>query len=278
MVIALKYTIPARLKRKLPSLLSVALIAACGLVVAQVLHNSPPAMQAASTDWGLSFQTEGAPPVGNASAEQLRAYNAFYVGDTSKPVIYLTFDAGYESGDTPAILDALKEHHAPACFFVVSNYIESAPELIQRMAAEGHIVGNHTATHPDMSKISDQSAFEKELRGVETQYKTLTGEDLPKFYRPPQGKYSVENLQQAKKLGYTTVFWSLAYVDWYADNQPTHQQTFDNLLPRIHNGAILLLHSTSRTNAEILDELLTRYEEMGYTFGSLRDLSDENAA
>ena len=124
-----------------------------------------------------------------------------------------------------------------------------------------------------MSKISDKASFEKELRGVEEQYKTLTGRELPKFYRPPQGKYSEENLRQAKELGYTTVFWSLAYVDWYADNQPTHQQAFDKLLPRIHNGAILLLHSTSRTNAEILDELLTKYEELGYSFGSLTDLA-----
>lgn len=272
-VILLKYIVSARLSRKLAGLLGAVVLVACGAVAVQVLRTETPAQTVAATDWGLSFQTEGVPPIGNASADALRAYNAYYVGDTTKPVIYLTFDAGYESGDTPAILDALKKHNAPACFFVVSNYIETAPELIQRMTDEGHIVGNHTSTHPDMSKISDQAAFEKELRGVEEQYKTLTGQDLPKFYRPPQGKYSEENLRQAKELGYTTVFWSLAYVDWYADNQPTHQQAFDKLLPRIHNGAILLLHSTSRTNAEILDELLTKYEEMGYSFGSLNDLT-----
>ncbi|MGM9612041.1 MAG: polysaccharide deacetylase family protein [Butyricicoccus sp.] len=274
----MKFLVSARLSRRLTVLLSAAVLAVCGAVIVQVLRSEAPAQTVAATDWGLSFQTEGAPPVGNASADALRAYNAYYVGDTTKPVIYLTFDAGYESGDTPAILDALKKHNAPACFFVVSNYIETAPDLIQRMANEGHLVGNHTSTHPDMSKISDKAAFEKELRGVEEQYKTVTGQELPKFYRPPQGKYSEENLRQAKELGYTTVFWSLAYVDWYADNQPTHQQAFDKLLPRIHNGAILLLHSTSRTNAEILDELLTRYEEMGYSFGSLTDLTAESPA
>lgn len=276
--IPLKFLVSARLSRRLTVLLSAAVLAVCGAVIVQVLRSEAPAQTVAATDWGLSFQTEGAPPVGNASADALRAYNAYYVGDTTKPVIYLTFDAGYESGDTPAILDALKKHNAPACFFVVSNYIETAPDLIQRMADEGHLVGNHTSTHPDMSKISDKAAFEKELRGVEEQYKTVTGQELPKFYRPPQGKYSEENLRQAKELGYTTVFWSLAYVDWYADNQPTHQQAFDKLLPRIHNGAILLLHSTSRTNAEILDELLTKYEEMGYSFGSLTDLAAEPPA
>lgn len=268
----MKYILPARLNRKLAGLLGAAVVVASGLVVAQVLGNPVPAVTAASTNWGLSFQSPGAPPIGNASTDALRKYDAFYVGDTSKPVVYLTFDAGYESGDTPAILDALKKHNAPACFFLVSNYMETAPDLVRRMVDEGHIVGNHTASHPDMSKISDKAAFEKELNGVAEQYKSLIGQDMPKVYRPPQGKYSEENLRQAKELGYTTVFWSLAYVDWYADNQPTHQQAFDKLLPRIHNGAILLLHSTSRTNAEILDPLLTKYEEMGYAFGSISDL------
>lgn len=117
------------------------------------------AVPASVSDWGLSFQTEGQPPVGNVSAEELRQYNAFYVGDTSKKTIYLTFDAGYENGCTPAILDALKKHNAPACFFVVGNFIDTAPDLVKRMAAEGHIVGNHTLHHPDMSGIADKSAF-----------------------------------------------------------------------------------------------------------------------
>lgn len=255
-------------------LLGAALVLAlCGAVSVRVLHAPAPAVTAAATDWGLSFQTEGAAPVGNASAAELRQLDAYYVGDTTEPVIYLTFDAGYESGDTPAILDALKKHNAPACFFVVSNYIESAPDLVKRMVAEGHLVGNHTSTHPDMSRISDAAAFEQELRGVEEQFQALTGQELPRFYRPPQGKYSEENLRQAQQLGYTTVFWSLAYVDWYADNQPTAEQAFEKLIPRIHNGAIVLLHSTSRTNAQILDELLTRYEQLGYRFGSLTELA-----
>ena len=170
------------------------------------------------------------------------------------------------------ILDALKKHNAKACFFLVGNYIETAPDLVQRMVDEGHLVGNHTYTHPDMSKISDEGAFKQELTRLEQAYQSLIGQPLPKFYRPPQGKYSTENLEQAKKLGYTSVFWSLAYVDWYTDNQPTAEQAFSKLLPRIHPGAIVLLHSTSSTNAAILDELLTRWEGEGYTFGSLTEL------
>ena len=258
------------LKHKIPVIIGIFAL----FIFSGVMAHNKLAVTASVTDWGLSFQSQGSAPVGNATSDALAEYDAYYVGDTNDSVIYLTFDAGYESGDTAAILDALKKHNAPACFFVVSNYIETAPELIKRMVDEGHIVGNHTSTHPDMSKISDKTAFEKELKGVEEQFKTLTGKELPKFYRPPQGKFSEENLKQAQELGYKTIFWSLAYVDWYADNQPTSDEAFNKLIPRIHNGAIVLLHSTSSTNAQILDELLTKYEQMGYRFGSLYELVD----
>ena len=239
-----------------------------------VRTSAPIAIPASAADWGLSFQTEGQTPVGNASAEELAQYNACYVGDTSKKVIYLTFDCGYENGFTEPILDALKKHNAPAAFFVVGNMIESAPDIIRRMAEDGHIVGNHTFHHPDMSAISDPAAFRQELEELSALYEETTGNEMPMYYRPPQGKYSVENLKQACKLGYTTVFWSLAYVDWYVDDQPTAEEAYSKLLPRIHDGAIVLLHSTSRTNAEILDDLLTKWENMGYSFASLETLQN----
>lgn len=140
------------------------------------------------------------------------------------------------------------------------------------MVEEGHIVGNHTFHHPDMSQISTKEAFAQELKDVEDLYQEITGKTMNKFYRPPQGKYSTENLQMAKDLGYRTFFWSLAYVDWYEDKQPTKEEAFDKLLTRIHPGAIVLLHSTSSTNAQILDELLSKWEEMGYTFESLDEI------
>ena len=206
--------------------------------------------------WGLSFRTEGQPPVGNASKEALRRYDAVYLGDETQKKIYLTFDAGYENGCTEPILEALAKHNVKAAFFVVGNYIEQNPDLVRRMLREGHIVGNHTYHHYDMSKLSDEAAFNQELTSLETLYRETTGEDMPRYYRPPQGIYSECNLEMAQKLGYRTVFWSLAYVDWYQDNQPTDEQAFSKLLPRIHPGAIVLLHSTSATNAEILDDLL----------------------
>ena len=222
--------------------------------------------------WGLSFQTEGQPPVGPANSAVLARYDAAYLGNTGEQVLYLTFDAGYENGCTAQILDILKKNQVPAAFFLVGNYLEKNPDLVRRMVAEGHTVGNHTMHHPDMSKISDKAAFSKELLELEALFKEITGKNMPKYYRPPQGIYSEENLKMAKELGYKTVFWSLAYVDWQNDKQPSADYAMSKLLPRTHNGAVVLLHSTSTTNAQILDELLTKWKAMGYTFGTLEDL------
>ena len=231
-----------------------------------------PVSSTSSASWGLGFGKSGTQPTGNASASALREYDAYYIEETDEKKIYLTFDCGFENGNTPAILDALKKHHAPATFFVVGNYLETSPDLVKRMLAEGHTVGNHTYHHPNMSKISTKEDFAKELESLETLYTQVTGEPISKYYRPPQGIYSEQNLQMAKELGYHTFFWSLAYVDWKQDDQPTHEQAFDKLLSRIHPGAVVLLHNTSKTNGEILDELLTKWEEMGYTFHPLSEL------
>lgn len=233
-------------------------------------------VQNQADNWGLGFGAEGTQPTGNVTADELKKYNAWYVGDKSKNVIYLTFDCGYENGNTEPILDALKKHNAKATFFVVGHFLESAPDIVKRMEAEGHAVGNHTYHHPDMSSISDMTSFQKEMDDVASLYQTVTGKEMIKYYRPPQGKYSAKNLEMAKELGYHTFFWSLAYVDWNVDDQPTKEEAFDKLLTRIHPGAIVLLHSTSKTNGEILDELLTKWEEMGYTFAPLSELIEES--
>ena len=225
-----------------------------------------------TASWGLSFRQEGAPPVGNADRQQLRQYDAAYLGDPSKKVLYLTFDAGYENGSTEKILDTLKEQQVPAAFFLVGNYIEKNADLVRRMEAEGHIVGNHTMHHKDMSKITDEAAFTKELQDLEKLYEDTVGKPMPKYYRPPQGIYSEDNLRLAQKLGYKTVFWSLAYVDWNNDSQPTREQAFAKLLPRTHPGAVILLHSTSKTNAEILGELIEKWKAEGYRFDTLEEL------
>lgn len=208
--------------------------------------------------------------------EELKEYDTYYLGDTNQKRLYLTFDAGYENGNTPAILDALKKHQVKATFFVVGHYLETAQDQVLRMVEEGHNVGNHTYHHYDMSKISNLESFTEEMTSVENKFQEITGEEMVKYYRPPQGKYSIENLKMAKDLGYHTFFWSLAYVDWKQDDQPSREEAFEKLMSRVHPGAIVLLHSTSSTNAEILDELLTQWESEGYTFGTLDEVICEN--
>lgn len=251
---------------------ALALVLAAIPIAKRAAQPAVPAGASVSEDWGLHFEKDGEPPVGNASAKELLQYGAYYLGDPSEKKIYLTFDAGYEAGYTAKILDTLKAHGAPAAFFVVGNYLETAPDLVQRMAAEGHTVGNHTYHHYDMSQIAGQAAFSQELESVETLYTQITGKPMEKVYRPPQGKYSVENLKQAQALGYHTIFWSLAYVDWLQDDQPDPDAALQKLLSRTHPGAVVLLHCTSKTNAEILDPLLTQWEQAGYTLAPLSDL------
>ena len=244
-----------------------ALLAVAALVIVQFVDKT-----VETGAWGLSFRQENAPPIGPASSEELSRFNAAYLGNTKEKVIYLTFDAGYENGCTAKILDILKKHQVPAAFFLVGNYMERNADLVRRMVEEGHIVGNHTMHHKDMSQISEKEAFVKELTDLEDLFRNITGKELPKYYRPPQGIYSQENLRMAKDLGYQTVFWSLAYVDWNNNDQPTPEEAFQKLLPRTHNGAVILLHSTSETNAEILDELLSKWKAEGYTFASIDQL------
>lgn len=249
------------------------LILLIAVVIALAVSVSVFASSALTTgSWGLSFRQEGAPPIGNAGKDQLRQYQAAYIGDVGEKVLYLTFDAGYENGCTARILDTLKEKQVPAAFFLVGNYIQRSPDLVRRMVAEGHTVGNHTMHHYDMSRLSDKAAFSRELTDLEALYKETVGQELPKYYRPPQGIYSEENLKMAQELGYKTLFWSLAYVDWNNDAQPTREAALAKLLPRTHNGAVVLLHSTSKTNAEILGELIDKWKAMGYRFGTLEEL------
>ncbi len=231
-----------------------------------------------TANWGLGFGKEGEKPKGNATVSEMKQYNAYYMAEGEEKVLYLTFDCGYENGNTEPILDALKKHNAPATFFVVGHFLESAPEIARRMVTDGHTVGNHTYHHPDMSKISDQASFQKEMDEVASLFEEITGSRLAMYYRPPQGKYNIANLQMAKDLGYTTFFWSLAYVDWDQNNQPSHEEAIKKLTSRVHPGAIVLLHSTSKTNGEIMDEILTKWEEMGYTFRPLSDFLEQQGA
>ncbi|WP_294153429.1 delta-lactam-biosynthetic de-N-acetylase [uncultured Clostridium sp.] len=206
------------------------------------------------------------------SAAFLNECDAYYLGNTSEKEIYLTFDEGYENGNTGKILDILKEVNVPAAFFVVKPYIDKEPELVKRMVDEGHIVGNHSVHHPSMPQIHDSEKFEAELTGVEDAYKELTGEEMPKFFRPPMGKYSKESLEMTKSLGYKTIFWSFAYKDWLINDQPSEEKGIQKITNGSHPGCIMLLHAVSDTNTKILKQVLTSLKDSGYEFKSLNDL------
>ena len=249
------------------------------LMIFMLMAEKNKIMPTSTCHWGLHFEKENTAPVPNLKDEELNPYGAYYHGNLNRKVIYITFDAGYENGNTRPILQALKNHNAPATFFVVGPYIENHPELIKQMVEEGHTVGNHTYNHPDMSKKGKEE-FMKQLARTSNRYEKVTGEKMPLFYRPPEGKFSTENLEWANELGYKTILWSSAYVDWNTDEQPSHEYAFRKIGERTFDGAIFLLHSTSATNAEILDEQLTKWENMGYSFGDInnleKDYEDEN--
>ena len=233
-------------------------------------------VQNQADNWGLSFGAEGTQPTGNVTADELKKYNAWYVGDKNKKTIYLTFDCGYENGNTEPILDALKKHNAKATFFVVGHFLESAPDIVKRMEEEGHAVGNHTYHHPDMSSISELVSFQKEIDDVASLYQSITGKEMIKYYRPPQGKYSTENLKMAKELGYNTFFWSLAYVDWNVcaedavGGKPSAGTIFRNIVRETgeQTQCIVLMHdsATTRTTAEALPDIIQWYKDNGFTF------------
>lgn len=261
-----------KFEKYLSIIVAAVLLICIAINIAEMIPSAQTSAAPKTTDWGLSFGEQGTQPRGNADSDYLRQFNAYYVGPAEEKCIYITFDGGYENGNTGKILDTLKAHNAPAAFFVTGHFMKENADLVNRMYLEGHIVGNHTANHPNMTKLSNIEDFKKELYEIEEMYLNITGQKLPKFYRPPEGQFSEENLKYAQGLGYTTVFWSLAYADWHENSQPTREFALSKLLPRMHNGAVLLLHSTSSTNAEILDELLTTWEGEGYAFKPLFEM------
>ncbi len=202
-------------------------------------------------------------------------YGALYMGSPDDKTIYLTFDAGYSNENLEKTLDVLKEENVKAAFFILPGIIKNSPETVKRMANEGHLVCNHTTSHCNMGKITDLETFKKELTGIENLYKETFGLEMEKYFRPPEGAFSLKTLQFCKQEGYTPVFWSFAYADWDNNSQPNPQKSLDKILSNAHNGMVLLLHPTSKTNAEILKPLITQLRSKGYTFGTLNDLSEK---
>ena len=198
-------------------------------------------------------------------------YDAHYIVPVSEKKMYITFDCGYENGFTPDMLDVLKEEQVTAAFFVTQTFIRDNVDLVKRMKEEGYLVCNHTVTHPSMPGKSVEEQ-RKELLDCENYMKQATGYELDLFYRPPKGEYSQRTLQVAKDLGYTTVFWSMAYLDYDVNNQPSREHVVEHFKKYYHPGAIPLLHNVSQANHDALRQVLQDLKKEGYTFGSLYDL------
>lgn len=219
--------------------------------------------------WGYQMSKNEQPPYAGPKLEELLVKTGAYYRDvTEEKVLYLTFDNGYENGFTNQILDVLQKTKVPAAFFVTGHYLNSAPELVERMVKEGHIVGNHSWSHPDMTEISD-AQIQEELAKVQKKFEELTGVKEMNYLRPPKGVFSQRTIEVTNKLGYTHIFWSIAFLDWKPEAQKGWKYSYDKTMSQLHPGAIILLHSISKDNAEALEKIITDARARGYEFQSL---------
>lgn len=221
--------------------------------------------------WGIKKNKNAEPDVPTEIKEMLSKYDAFYMDTSEQKNLYLTFDEGYENGYTGMILDTLKKCNVPAAFFVTGSYFDREPELIKRMVAEGHIVGNHTENHPNLHKLKTNEEISNELKILDTKFYDSFGKHM-NYMRPPEGEYSERVLAIAQGDGYKTAFWSFAYKDWVRDAEIGSEKAFEQIAPYLHNGCIILLHAVSKDNAECLEKLINYARENGYEFKSLDNI------
>ena len=231
--------------------------------------------------WYCVRNKEHKQPRADANMQFIEKYNGYYIdhrhGDEcEEKVVYLTFDAGYENGNVEKILDTLGNEQVPGAFFVLENLITRNTDLVCRMIKEGHTVANHTASHKDMTKLG-RDEFAAELKRLEDIFQEKTGSVMPKYYRPPEGKFNEMSMKLADELGYKTIFWSFAYADWDNNQQMSRERAMAKILDNMHNGAVILLHPTSATNAAILGDVIQVLKAQGYRFGTLDELTGQAA-
>ena len=227
-------------------------------------------------NWYCKHEKDGKQPVCDSNMQFIEKYNDKRNADPTavEKVIYLTFDVGYENGNVKKILDTLKAEEVPGAFFVLENFEKREADLVKQMADEGHLICNHTASHRDMTKVHTSEGFLAELQKLEEDCAEI-GISVAKYYRPPEGRFSEENLKFASDAGYKTIFWSFGYVDWDNDKQPSREEALSKILDGAHNGEVLLLHPTSATNAEIMPSLIRELRARGFRFGTLDELTSD---
>lgn len=223
--------------------------------------------QAAAEAWFFKPNGNEPPTTDSEYIKLLDKYDGAWIGDTSKKTIYLTFDNGYEEGYTKEILNVLDKKNVPAAFFITGQYIKDQPKIVKRMVKEGHIVGNHSWGHPDLSKISDKK-YKEEIKRLDMAFHELTGKHM-KYLRPPRGTFSKRALELGYKMGYHNIFWSFAYVDWLTDQQKGKKHAYKSIMKRVHPGAIMLLHTVSKDNAKALPKVIDDLRDKGYRCKSL---------
>ena len=235
-----------------------------------IVTNSNNELSNKKIGWGIQRKnSHEQPELGAKNTELINKYNGMALGNKDKKYIYLTFDLGYEAGYTSKILDALKQNNVKGTFFVTAHYVNTASDLVKRMIDEGHIVGNHTVNHKSMPSLSDDELTTEVMKLHQVIYEKYNYE--MKYMRPPKGEFSERTLSLCEKLGYKTVMWSFAYVDWEENKQPSEDEAMQKIIPNLHNGEIMLLHATSKTNADIMDKMIKRVQEEGYEFRSLEE-------
>lgn len=218
--------------------------------------------------WGIKRESDHKQPdLGSSNKKVLEENNGIALGNGEKNYIYLTFDEGYEAGYTPKILEVLKENNVPATFFITAHFVNTQPDLVQRMIDEGHIVGNHTVNHKSMPDLSDEE-IKKEVMDLHQVILEKFNYEM-KYIRPPKGEFSERTIQETNKLGYKTVMWSFAYEDWNENKQPDEEKAKKMILDNLHNGEIMLLHGNSKTNTNILESVIKEAKSMEYEFMSL---------
>ena len=225
-----------------------------------------------SIGWGIKrSDNHEQPDLGKKNKELIEKYNGMAMGNKENKYVYITFDLGYEAGYTDNILNVLKENNVNATFFITAHYVNTASDLVQRMINEGHIIGNHTVNHKSMPTLTEEQ-LTKEIMTLHTNIYERYNYEM-RYMRPPKGEYSERSLNVVTKLGYIPVMWSFAYADWDEAKQPSKQEGIDKIVKNVHNGEIMLLHATSKTNMEILDTVIKQIKEMGYEFKSLDDFA-----
>lgn len=225
-------------------------------------------------NWFFKQRKENERPEILGGSDIAKKHGALYLGDENEKIIYLTFDAGYSNENVEKTLDVLEKQNVKAAFFILPGIIKNSKDTVQRMIDGGHLICNHTKSHCDTSKITDIEEFKKELTGLEDVYREAFSQEMEKYFRPPEGAFSVKTLEFCEQLGYTPVFWSFAYADWDNGKQPDTEKAKNKILSSAHNGMVILLHPTSKTNALILDEIITELKNEGYSFGTLDELKN----